>query len=124
MNFCKDYEIFPSLMSKAKLNSFFIAISQYSQIGNENNILIEQSLFIDLLSLIALDIIYPQPEPNSIEKILVLMEKISQSEGANNKIFDTKEFLQDFKKFYPQYFQNKNKKNNTFMDLIYSDNEN
>ena len=124
LKFCKDYEIFPSLMSKAKLNSFFIAISQYSQIGNENNILIEQSLFIDLLSLIALDIIYPQPEPNSIEKILVLMEKISQSEGANNKIFDTKEFLQDFKKFYPQYFQNKNKKNNTFMDLIYSDNEN
>ena len=97
LKFCKDYEIFPSLMSKAKLNSFFIAISQYSQIGNENNILIEQSLFIDLLSLIALDIIYPQPEPNSIEKILVLMEKISQSEGANNKIFDTKEFLQDFK---------------------------
>ncbi len=124
LKFCKDYEIFPSLMSKAKLNSFFIGISQYSQIGNENNILIEQSLFIDLLSLIALDIIYPQPEPNSIEKILVLMEKISQSEGANNKIFDTKEFLQDFKKFYPQYFQNKNKKNNTFMDLIYSDNEN
>ena len=124
LKFCKDYEIFPSLMSKAKLNSFFIAISQYSQIGNENNILIEQSLFIDLLSLIALDIIYPQPEPNSIEKILVLMEKISQSEGANNKIFDTKEFLQEFKKFYPKYFQNKNKKNNTFMDLIYSDNEN
>jgi hypothetical protein len=124
LKFCKDYEIFPSLMSKAKLNSFFIGISQYSQIGNENNILIEQSLFIDLLSLIALDIIYPQPEPNSIEKILVLMEKISQSEGANNKIFDTKEFLQEFKKFYPKYFQNKNKKNNTFMDLIYSDNEN
>ena len=124
LKFCKDYEIFPSLMSKAKLNSFFIGISQYSQIGNENNILIEQSLFIDLLSLIALDIIYPQPEPNSIEKILVLMEKISQSEGANNKIFDTKEFLQEFKKFYPKYFQNKNKKNNTFMYLIYSDNEN
>ena len=60
-------------MSKAKLNSFFIAISQYSQIGNENNILIEQSLFIDLLSLIALDIIYLQHYLNLIEKIFFLM---------------------------------------------------
>ena len=129
LKFCKDYEIFPSLISKAKLNSFFIGISQYSQIGDDNNILIEQSLFIDLLSLIALDIIYPQPEINPIEKILVLMEKLSQSEGSNmrvkktgnNRIGDCNEFLEDFKKFYPEYFDNKNKKKNTFMDLIKTD---
>jgi hypothetical protein len=129
LKFCKDYEIFPSLMSKTKLNSFFIGISQYSLIGDDNNILIEQSLFIDLLSLIALDIIYPEPEPSPIEKILVLMEKLSQSEGSNmrvkktgnNRIGDCNEFLEDFKKFYPEYFDNKNKKKNTFMDLIKTD---
>ena len=126
LKFCKDYEIFPSLMSKTKLNSFFIGISQYSLIGDDNNILIEQSLFIDLLSLIALDIIYPEPEPSPIEKILVLMEKLSQSEGANmrviktgnNRVGDSNEFLDEFKKNYPEYFNNKNKKKETFMDIM------
>ena len=126
LKFCKDYEIFPSLMSKTKLNGFFIGISQYSLIGDDNNILIEQSLFIDLLSLIALDIIYPEPEPTPIEKILVLMEKLSQSEGANmrviktgnNRVGDSNEFLDEFKKNYPEYFNNKNKKKETFMDIM------
>ena len=126
MKFCKDYEIFPSLMSKTKLNSFFIGISQYSLIGDDNNILIEQSLFIDLLSLIALDIIYPEPEPSPIEKILVLMEKLSQSEGGNmrvintgnNRVGDSNDFLDEFKKNYPEYFNNKNKKKETFMDIM------
>ncbi len=126
LKFCKDYEIFPSLMSKTKLNSFFIGISQYSLIGDDNNILIEQSLFIDLLSLIALDIIYPEPEPSPIEKILVLMEKLSQSEGGNmrvintgnNRVGDSNDFLDEFKKNYPEYFNNKNKKKETFMDIM------
>ena len=68
LKFYKDYEIFPSLMSKTKLNSFFIGISKYGLIDNDNNILIEQSVFIDLLSLIAIDIIYPAPEPSPIDK--------------------------------------------------------
>ena len=57
------------------------------------------------------------------------MEKLSQSEGSNmrvkktgnNRIGDCNEFLEDFKKFYPEYFDNKNKKKNTFMDLIKTD---
>ena len=126
LKFCKDYEIFPSLMSQSKLNGFFIGISQYSQIYDNNNILIEQSLFIDLLTLIALDIIYPQPEPNPVEKILVLMEKIAQSNGnnlrviktGNNRIGDSYEFLEEFRKYYPEYFESKTKKKETFMDIM------
>ena len=132
LKFCKDYEIFPSLMSQSKLNGFFIGISQYSQIYDNNNILIEQSLFIDLLTLIALDIIYPQPEPNPVEKILVLMEKIAQSNGnnlrviktGNNRIGDSYEFLEEFRKYYPEYFESKTKKKETFMDIMNLETEN
>ena len=132
LKFCKDYEIFPSLMSQSKLNGFFIGISQYSQIFDDNNILIEQSLFIDLLTLIALDIIYPQPEPNPVEKILVLMEKIAQSNGnnlrviktGNNRIGDSYEFLEEFRKYYPEYFESKTKKKETFMDIMNLETEN
>ncbi len=132
LKFCKDYEIFPSLMSQSKLNGFFIGISQYSQIYDNNNILIEQSLFIDLLTLIALDIIYPQPQPNPVEKILVLMEKIAQSNGnnlrviktGNNRIGDSYEFLEEFRKYYPEYFESKTKKKETFMDIMNLETEN
>ena len=132
LKFCKDYEIFPSLMSQSKLNGFFIGISQYSQIYDNNNILIEQSLFIDLLTLIALDIIYPQPEPNPVEKILVLMEKIAQSNGnslmisktGSNRIGDSYEMLDEFRKYYPEYFESKTKKKETFMDIMNLETEN
>jgi len=132
LKFCKDYEIFPSLMSQSKLNGFFIGISQYSQIFDDNNILIEQSLFIDLLTLIALDIIYPQPEPNPVEKILVLMEKIAQSNGnslmisktGSNRIGDSYEMLDEFRKYYPEYFESKTKKKETFMDIMNLETEN
>ena len=55
-NFCKDFEIFPNFISKLKLNLFYDGIAQYSSYGNDNDILIEQSLFIDLITLIALEI--------------------------------------------------------------------
>ena len=54
------------------------------------------------------------------------MEKLSQSEGANmrvintgnNRVGDSNDFIDEFKKNYPGYFINKNKKKETFMDIM------
>ena len=71
LKFTKDFEIFPNLIGKAKLNSFFNGISQYSMYGLKDSTLIEHSLFVDLIALMALEMNYPEPEPSTIEKILI-----------------------------------------------------
>lgn len=82
--FAQQFEIFPTLVSKTKLNAFFGCIALYScdnDIECEEDILIEQSLFVDIIALIANEIIYSEPQPTPFEKILILVEKMSQSEG-------------------------------------------
>ena len=76
MKFTKDFEIFPYLIGKVKLNSFFNGISQYSMYGQKNDTLIEHSLFVDLIALMALEMNYPSPEPSPFEKLLIFIEKI------------------------------------------------
>ena len=112
MQFTKDFEIFPYLLSKTKLNSFFNGISQYSMFGKKGNPLIEHSLFVDLIALMAIEMKYPSPEPPPPEKILIFIEKISQSKGpgiivmktGNNRQINCGNFLGYFKEMYPNYF--------------------
>ena len=37
---------------------------------------------------------------------------------GNNRVGDSNDFLDEFKKNYPEYFNNKNKKKETFMDIM------
>ena len=126
MKFTKDYEIFPYLIGKAKLNSLFNAISQYSSFIKKNETLIEHSLFVDLIALMSLEIVYPEPEPEPIEKMLIFIEKISQSGGqgkitmrtGNNKIGNSVNFIDIFKTMYPGYFEeNENEEKNSESDF-------
>ena len=129
LQFAQDFEIFPCIISKAKLNAFFGGIAQYSNYNdNESEVYIEQSLFVDMLALCANEIVLPEPEPNPVEKILIFMEKIGQSEGpekiiintGNNRMMaeDTLNILEEFKEEYPQYFEVKEDKKENFMDLM------
>ena len=112
MKFTKDFEIFPYLIGKAKLNSLFNAIAQYSSFTKKNEYFIEHSLFVDLIALMALEMVYPEPEPSPIEKMLIFIEKISQSGGlgkmvmrtGNNRIANCANFIDVFKEIYPGYF--------------------
>ena len=121
MKFTKDFEIFPYLLGKAKLNSLFNAITQYSSFIKKNEAFIEHSLFIDLIALMALEMIYPEPEPSPLEKMLIFIEKISESGGqakialrtGNNRIGNCANFIDIFRKVYPWYFgDNDNDENN------------
>ena len=120
MKFTKDFEIFPYLIGKAKLNSLFNAISQYSSFVKKNEAFIEHSLFIDLIALMALEMIYPEPEPSPLEKMLIFIEKISESGGqrkiamrtGNNRIGNCANFIDIFIKIYPGFFgDNDNEEN-------------
>ena len=113
MKFVKDFEIFPYLIGKAKLNSLFNSIAQYSSFVKKNESFIEHSLFVDLIALMALEMIYPEPEPSAVEKMMIFIEKISQSGGVgkiamrtgNNRIGNWANFIDVFKTVYPSYFE-------------------
>ena len=113
MKFVKDFEIFPYLIGKAKLNSLFNSIAQYSSFVKKNESYIEHSLFVDLIALMALEMIYPEPEPSPVEKMMIFIEKISQSGGVgkiamrtgNNRIGNWANFIDVFKAAYPSYFE-------------------
>ena len=114
-NFCKDFEIFPNFISKLKLNLFYDGIAQYSSYGNDNDILIEQSLFIDLITLIALEInLSDIKEVNPIEKMIILLDKIYNSNGfsviikktGNNKISENNDIMEEIRNNFPEYFEN------------------
>ena len=100
------------LLSLWKLNSLFNAIAQYSSFVKKNESFIEHSLFVDLIALMALEMIYPEPEPTPVEKMLIFIEKISQSGGVgkiamrtgNNRIGNCANFIDIFKNMYPDYF--------------------
>ena len=120
MKFTKDFEIFPYLIGKAKLNSLFNAISQYSSFIKKNESFIEHSLFIDLIALMALEMIYPEPDPSPLEKMLIFIEKISESGGqgkiamrtGNNRIGNCANFIDIFRKIYPGFFADNNNEEN------------
>ena len=125
LKFTKDFEIFPNLIGKAKLNSLFNGISQYSMYGQKDTTLIEHSLFVDLIALMALEMNYPEPEPSTIEKILIFIEKISQSQGPGKIILSTGNrqgncgnFLEFFKEIYPGFFNEEKKEEEDFSTLM------
>ena len=129
MKFAKDFEIFPYLLGKAKLNSFFNGISQYSMYSKKGYDLIEHSLFVDLIALMALEMNYPNPEPTPVEKILIFIEKLSQSQGlgkislntGNNRQGNYANFLDYFKEFYPSYFNIEKPTEEDFSSLMQND---
>ena len=131
MKFTKDFEIFPYLIGKAKLNSFFNGISQYSMYGQKDITYIEHSLFVDLIALMALEMNYPDPQPSPVEKILIFIEKLSQSQGPGKIVLNTGSnrlgycgnFLEYFKEAYPGYFSTEKSVEEDFSSIMQNDDD-
>lgn len=94
LNFSKDFGIFPDYLSKSKLYRFFNTLAGFykenskkkmhmtaSTMSNEDNYWIDEHLFIELLVLWSLEVYYIDPQPSPIEKIIYLVEKMTQSSG-------------------------------------------
>lgn len=96
VRFAKDFDIFPTLITKARLLKIFETLSTVFQrtsgpqqefstnINNycNNSDLIDEHLFVEGLALCAFEVTYEEPEPNSFEKVYYFLEKINQSEGV------------------------------------------
>lgn len=98
LKFCKDFSIFPDLIAKSKLLRFFCTLSNIHSQTEQPEIslsqstifekktsntldLIDEHLFVEGLALIAEEVLYKEPEPNTVERICFLMERMSQSDG-------------------------------------------
>ena len=93
--------------------------------GLKDSTLIEHSLFVDLIALMALEMNYPEPEPSTIEKILIFIEKISQSQGPGKIVLNTGNrqancgnFLEFFKEIYPGFFNEEKNEEEDFSTIM------
>ena len=128
LNFSKDFGIFPDYLSKAKLYKFFNTLAEFykknskkemhvtaSTAYEDKSYFIDEHLFIELLVLWSLEVYYIDPQPTPIEKIIYLVEKMTQSDGP--AIFRTQkgrngagsgewnDFLLHLKLNYPYFFE-------------------
>jgi len=82
--FCKDFDIFPSTISKSRLNYIFKHLNPISLMtdkskGGEK---IDLQLFSDIILIISTELRFNNPQPNEVERILSLIERLSESDGA------------------------------------------
>ena len=80
--FCTDFEIFPDIISKPRLNHIFNTISAIIESGNKGKSkskvsmeshCIDDNMFIQVIALCALEVPYKNPQPNNFEKVLKLI---------------------------------------------------
>lgn len=146
IKFCKDFAIFPDLLSKAKLLRFFYTLSSihaqteqpeisicsafnedsaYNRVADE---MIDEHLFVEALALIAAEVLYKEPEPNSVERICYLMERLGQSDGPQKVMIacghnrsaakESQDLTVFLRQRYPEVFQEYNPARLNFGDLM------
>lgn len=99
IRFCKDFQIFPDVISKSKLLRFFYTLSgifaqtevpeNEESIASEHNRapeqtekdVIDQHLFVEALALIAAEVTYIKSTPTPVHRICYLIERLNQSKG-------------------------------------------
>jgi hypothetical protein len=109
MQFCKDFEVFPSLISKSRLCNLFRALcgvraqAQESDAilnlldgndegqqpekknanANEDEGVIDEHMFVEALAVCAVEIPYLNPQPTDVVKVFNFLEKLNHSKGTS-----------------------------------------
>lgn len=78
--FCSDFGLFPDILSKKKMVKFHGTLAAFDK-EEFNKEYIDEHLFVEALALTAFEVTYKQPQPSNLQKVLLLMEKMSHSEG-------------------------------------------
>lgn len=130
MKFCKDFQIFPSLVNKSKLLRFFYTLAgiqarteleasrtaqdELAKTPGQTELeLIDQHLFIEALALVAAEIHCSNLALSPVHRVCLLVERLSQSSGpivvgTNMKMSQPTvrkvDILLPFRKRYPEVF--------------------
>jgi hypothetical protein len=146
IRFCRDFGIFPDLIPKAKLLRFFYTLSSIhaqteqpeisvcSAFNDEATLnkspdeVIDEHLFVEALALIAAEVLYKEPEPNAVERICYLMERLGQSDGPQKVMIacghnraaakESQDMTAFLRQRYPEVFQEYNPARVNFGDLM------
>ena len=146
IRFCKDFEIFPDVMSKTKLLRIFhtlsgvssesldasahsvsrISIEEAPEIIEE---FIDDNLFVEALALISAEINYEDPFAGNVEKICWFIERLSQSQGPEKVLKslghnrstagEGPDLIILLKNRYPDIMDHSDAKKPTFQDLAF-----
>lgn len=131
IRFCVDFEVFPDIVSKAKLVQFFVALAflckkkalgltatlsltrSYTAglpIDQPSSDVIDLPLFLDGIALCALEGLVPETAPEA--RVIAVLERMSQSKGpaltqlrkggTRNTSTASLDFLKVIAEFYPQ----------------------
>ena len=118
VKFCTDFDIFPDIVNKAKLMKFFETLKKIYQSTSEtkNDDFIDEHLFTEAVALCAFEVQYKEPEPSEVEKIIFLMERMSQSKGiqisqkksGNSRMnLGKNDLISQIRSKFPEYFVEK-----------------
>jgi hypothetical protein len=79
--FCTDFNLCPDILSKPKTFKYFNTLAGLNSSSKPGNPVIDEHLFIEALALTAYEVVYKEPQPDSFDRLILLVEKMSQSEG-------------------------------------------
>jgi hypothetical protein len=144
IRFCKDFEVFPDVVSKSKLLRIFktlagiagntseVSIHSYSSLDENIPIsedVIDDKLFVEALALVSAEITYEDPFPGPIAKICWFIERLSQSEGPGKVLKrlghnrttsgDGPDLVALLKARYPEILDHAEVRKPTFQDLAF-----
>lgn len=141
--FCKDFEIFPDLISKTKLLKLFhitcgqsdISESYFSssrmssdQLSKSSGINLNESKFTELLILVSLNAEITKGISEDLQKICFIFERLEQSTGTAKVLNNTNQRPQSLSSFnirsvlksrYPSLFNQPVPKKPSFQDLAF-----
>lgn len=85
VKFCTDFELFPDVITKPRLNRIYYTIASIPSGSNIQNVsktdineasikaqtVIDDNLFVEAIALCSLEVPYKDPQPNYFEKVLI-----------------------------------------------------
>jgi len=116
VGFWEDFKIFPDILPEESVMSFYRTLSNFYWTSNEDRQedegIIDEHLFVEVLALSALEMKFQNPQPSQIEKVIVLLDCMNNSEGSKKMNeanggdpSDTIDLLALVKQEYPHLFQ-------------------